>query len=114
MGHLLTTEGIKPQPEKVKAVHEMKPPTSPKGVREFIGMVGFYRKFISRFADAAKPLTKLTRRNSKFTWTDDCQTGFEYLKTALTKSLILKYPDPNKRYVIFTDASDQAAAAVLT
>ena len=114
LGHLLTTEGIKPQLEKVKAVHEMKPPTSPKGVREFIGMVGFYRKFISRFADAARPLTKLTRRNSKFTWTDDCQTGFEYLKTALTKSPILKYPDPNKRYVIFTDASDQAAAAVLT
>ena len=72
LGHLLTTEGIKPQLEKVKAVHEMKPPTSPKGVREFIGMVGFYRKFISRFADAARPLIKLTRRNSKFTWTDDC------------------------------------------
>ena len=67
LGHLLTTEGIKPKLEKVRAVHEMKPPTSPKGVREFIGMVGFYRKFISRFADAARPLTKLTRRNSKFT-----------------------------------------------
>ena len=52
LGHLLTTEGIKPQLEKVKAVNEMKPPTSPKGVREFIGTVGFYRKFISRFADA--------------------------------------------------------------
>ena len=114
MGHLLTTEGIKPQFEKVKEVHEMKPPTSPKGVREFIGMVGFYRKFISRFAYAARPLTKLTRRNFKFTWTDNCQMGFECLKTSLTKYPILKYPEPNKRYVIFTDASDQAAAAVLT
>ena len=60
LGHLLTAEGIKPQVEKVKAIHEMRPPTNPKGVREFLGMVGYYRKFINRFADAARPLTKLT------------------------------------------------------
>ena len=114
LGHLLTTEGIKPQLEKVKAIHEMKPPNNPKGVREFLGMVGFYRKFINRFADAARPITKLTRKDSKFVWTEECQTGFEYLRTSLTKSPILKYPDPCKRYVVFTDASDQAAAAVLT
>lgn len=114
LGHLLTTDGIKPQIEKVKAIHAMKPPTNPKGVREFLGMVGYYRKFINRFADAARPLTKLTRKDSKFTWTEDCQTGFEYLRTCLTESPILKYPDPQKRYVVFTDASDQAAAAVLT
>ena len=60
LGHLLTTDGIKPQIEKVKAIHEMRPPTNPKGVREFLGMVGYYRKFINRFADAARPLTKLT------------------------------------------------------
>ena len=60
LGHLLTTEGIKPQIEKVKAIHEMRPPTNPKGVRELLGMVVYYRKFINRFADAARPLTKLT------------------------------------------------------
>ena len=92
----------------------MKPPNNPKGVREFLGMVGFYRKFINRFADAARPITKLTRKDSKFIWTEECQTGFEYLRTTLTKSPILKYPDPHKRYVVFTDASDQDAAAVLT
>ena len=59
-------------------------------------------------------LTKLTRKDSKFEWSDDCQTGFEYLKTCLTEGPILKYPNPHKRYVVFTDASDQAAAAVLT
>ena len=110
----MTTEGIKPQIEKVKAIHEMRPPTNPKGVREFLGMVGYYRKFINRFADAARPLTKLTRKDCKFIWSDECQTGFEYLRTCLTESPILKYPDPHKRYVVFTDASDQAAAAVLT
>ena len=113
LGHLLTTEGLKPQPEKVKAISELKPPTTSKGVRVFLGMVGYYRKFISRFADAARPLTKLTRREVKFEWTKDCQEGFEYLRTCLMKDPILKYPDPSKRYVIFTDASDQAAAGVL-
>ena len=110
----MTIEGVKPQIEKVKAIHEMKPPVNPKGVREFLGLVGYYRKFINRFADAARPLTKLTRKDSKFIWTDECQTSFEYLRTCLTESPILKYPDPHKRYVMFTDASDQATAAVLT
>ena len=77
-------------------------------------MVGYYRKFINRFADAARPLTKLTRKDCKFNWAEECQIGFEYLRTCLTQSPILKYPDPNKCYVVFTDASDQAAAAVLT
>ena len=113
LGHLLTRDGIKPQPEKVETLSNLKPPTTAKGVREFLGMVGYYRKFISRFADAARPLTKLTRRNVKFEWSKECQIGFDYLRTALTKDPILKYPDPSKRYVIFTDASDQAAAGVL-
>ena len=62
LGHLLNTERIKPQTEKIKAISEMKPPTNQKGVREYLGMVGYYRKFISRFADAARPMTKLTRK----------------------------------------------------
>ena len=58
----------------------MKTPTNQKGVREFLGMVGYYRKFISRFADATRPMTKLTGKDTKFEWSDDCQSGFEYLK----------------------------------
>ena len=92
----------------------MKPPTNQKGVRDFLGMVDYYRKFISRFADAARPMTKLTRKETRFVWSEDCQVGFNYLKTCLTESPILKYPCSQKRYVVFTDASDQAAAAVLT
>ena len=92
----------------------MKPARNQKCVREFLGMVAYYRKFINRFADAARPMTKLTRKGVKFKWTEECQTGFEYLKMCLTEALILKYPDPSKRYVVFMDASDQAATAVLT
>ena len=84
------------------------------GVREFLEMVGYYRKFINRFTDAARPMTKLRRKGVKFEWTDDCQIGFDYLKMCLTEASILKYADPSKRYMVFTDASDQAAAAILT
>ena len=114
LGHLLTTKGIKPQLEKVKAISELKPPKTQKGIREFLGMVGYYRKFIHRFADAARPLTKLTRKGIKFEWSKDCRVGFDYLKDCLIKDPVLKYPDPTKRYVVSTDASDQAAAAILT
>ena len=63
LGHILTTDGIKPQTEKIKAICDMKPPTNQKGVREFLGMVGYYRKFINRSADAARSMKRLTRRH---------------------------------------------------
>ena len=62
LGQLLTTDGVKPQLEKIKVISEMELPRNQKGVREFLGMVGYYRKIISRFADAARPMTKLTRK----------------------------------------------------
>ena len=114
LGHLLTTIGIKPQSEKIKAIFQKKLPKNQKGVREFLGMVGYYRKFINRFADATRTMTKLTRKGVKFEWTDECQIGFDYLKTCLTEVQVLKHPNPSKRYVLFTGVSDQAAAAILT
>ena len=114
LGHLLTMKGIKPQSEKVKDVSEMKLPKNQKGVREFLGMVSYYRKFINRFVDTTTPMTKLTRKGVKFKWTEECQTGFEYLKACLTEAQILKYPNPSKWYVVFMDASNQVAAAVFT
>ena len=77
-------------------------------------MVGYYKKFINRFADATRPMTKLKRKGVKFEWTDGHHIGFSYLKTCLTEPQILKYPNPSKRYVVLTDTSDQAAAAILT
>ena len=69
---VLTIDGIKPQSEKIKDISEMKSPTNEKGVREFLGMVGYYRKFINRFADASRPQTQLTRRDAKFELSKDC------------------------------------------
>ena len=113
-GYLLMTSGIKLQSEKIKAISEMELCKNHKGVTEFLGMIGYYRKFINRFADAARPMTKLTRKGIKFEWTDECQIGFDNLRTCFIEAPILKYPNPSKRYVVFMVALDQAAAPVLT
>ena len=92
----------------------MNPPTTPKQVRAFLGLVGCYRKFIKGFAKVAKPLTLLTRQQVKFKWTSNHQTAFEHLKNAIVQAPILHYPNPSKTYIVYTDASDDACRAQLS
>ena len=92
----------------------MNPPTTPKQVRAFLGLVGYYRKFIKGFAKVAKPLTLLTRQQVKFEWTLDHQTAFAHLKNAIVQAPILHYPNPNKNYIVYTDALDDACRAQLS
>ena len=92
----------------------MPAPTTPKEIKKFLGLVGYYRKFIPRYADIARPMTNLTKQDVSFEWTLQCQASFEMLKDALITSPILKYLDPNKPYTLFTDASKYAWACVLT
>ena len=114
LGHLVSGEGIEPLPEKLEAVRKMPPPTTPKEIRQFLGLVGYYRKFVPKFADIARPLTNLTKLDVPYDWTNRCQEAFEFLKQMLLKEPILKYPDPGKPYTLFTDASKFAWACVLT
>ena len=114
LGHLVSGEGIEPLPEKLEAVRKMPPPTTPKEIRQFLGLVGYYRKFVPKFADIARPLTNLTKLDVPYDWTNRCQEAFEFLKQMLLKEPILKYPDPSKPYTLFTDASKFAWACVLT
>ena len=88
----------------------MQPPTTPKQVQAFLSLVGYYRKFIKSFAKIAKPLTLLTRQEVKFEWTPPHHTTFLTLKETI-QAPILHYPDPNKRYMVYTDASDDACGA---
>ena len=114
LGHLVSGEGIEPLPEKLEAVRKMPPPTTPKEVRQILGLVGYYRKFVPKFADIARPLTNLTKLDVPYEWNNRCQEAFEFLKQMLLKEPILKYPDPSKPYTLFTDASKFAWACVLT
>ena len=114
LGHILSTTGICPLPSKTQAIRNMNAPTTPKQVRAFLGLVGYYRKFIRGFAKVAKPLTLLTRQQVKFEWMPDHQTAFEHLKNAIVQAPILHYPNPNKAYIVYTDALDDACRAQLS
>ena len=97
-----------------RLVNEVLLGLTPKEVKQFLGLIGYYRKFVPRFSDIAHPLNALTRKNVAFEWTPVCQESFELLKTSLMTEPILTYPDPNLPYVLFTDASKYALACVLT
>ena len=114
LGHILSDTGIQPLPSKTHAIQNMNPPTTPKQVRAFLGLVGYYRKFIKGFMKIAKPLTLLTRQQVKFDWTPEHQEAFIHLKEAIIQAPILHYPNPNKTYIIHTDASNEARGAQLS
>ena len=114
LGYILSTTGMRPLPSKTHAIQHMNPPTMPKQVRAFLGLVGYYRKFIKGFTKRAKPLTLLTRQQVKFEWTPDHQAAFVHLKNAIVQAPILHYPNPNKTYIMYMDASDDACGAQLS
>ena len=98
LGHLISGKGIEPVPEKLESIKNMPSPTSLKEVKQFLGLIGYYRKFILKFSDVARPLTHLTKKDVPFEWTPECQQTFQLLKDLLMAEPILKYPDPNKPY----------------
>ena len=87
---------------------------SPKEIKQFLGLTGYYRKFVPRFSDMARPLAKLLAHNCKFEWTNQCDISFQMLKDTLCSAPILKYPDANKLYTLYTDASKYGWPGVLT
>ena len=114
LGFKITTDGIKPETEKVETIRSLPPPISVKEIRSFIGMISYYRRFIPNMSTIAKPLIELTRKYSKFKWTDECQEAFDYLKESLTVIPSLAYPDLSKPYILYTDSSDDSIGACLT
>ena len=114
LGHLLSEEGIQPLPEKLESISKMPRPKNQKEVKQFLGLIGYYRKFVPRFADISRVLNKLTRKDEEFKWTPECDKCFNMLKDYLQEAPILRYPDPEARYMLYTDASKYAYAGMLT
>ena len=114
LGHLISPEGISPLPNKLDSIKQMPAPNSAKEIKQFLGLIGYYRKFVPRFADISRPLTTLTKKDAKFEWTSACQKSFELLKEALYGEPVLKYADTSKPYTLYTDASKYGWAGVLT
>src|ERR1044072_6673724 len=114
VGHKISKEGIKLDEDNVKKIKECQPPKDVKGVRRFLGMAQYYRTFIKRFADIARPLYDLTRKDKEFEWMEAQQKAFEIIKKKLMEEPILAHPDWNKPFNLYTDASDTELGAILT
>ena len=114
LGHLISPEEISPLPNKLDCIQHMPVPKNMKEIKQFLGLTGYYRKFVPRFADISRPLTTLTKKDKKFEWTPTCQRSFDLLKETLRGEPVLKYADTSKPYTLYTDASKFGWAGVLT
>ena len=114
LGHLISADGIRPLKDKLDTIRNMPAPHNSKEVKQFLGLVGYYRKFVPHFAALSRPLTKLTCKDKVFEWTHECRKAFNALKESLCKQPILKYTDTKKGYTLYTDASKYGWAGVLT
>ena len=121
LGHVVSKDGIKTNPDKIDVVRTWPVPKTAKEVRSFLGFTGYYRRFIEKYAAVAKPLFELLggKRSAKksppkpFVWTDECQKAFDELKMKLTSAPVLAYPDFTKPFILQTDASLDGCGAVL-
>ena len=114
LGHLIAEDGFTPLLEKLESIRNMPRPKTSKEVKQFLGLTGYYRKFVPRFSDIARSLTNLTRHDAEFVWSEKCDKAFKHLKELLMQHPILRYPDPGQPYMLFTDASGIGWAGVLT
>jgi len=113
LGHLISSRGVCILPDRVQAIEQYPPPTNLRGLRRFLGMVGFYARFIPGYSDVAVVLHALTKKGVPFVWGETQQKAFDSLKRALCTAPVLQVPDFSKEFVLATDASDVAVSAVL-
>jgi len=114
LGHILTPNGLQPNPERLTAVKQFATPTDVKTVKQFLGLASFYQKFVPNFAKIAEPLHALTRKGVEFEWLSACQESFNCLRQKLVESPVLAYPDFSKDFVLETDPSICGLGAVLS
>ncbi|WVZ77744.1 hypothetical protein U9M48_025571 [Paspalum notatum var. saurae] len=113
LGHILSEKGVAVDPNKVKDVLNWKQPETVTEIRSFLGLAGYYRRFIKDFSKIAKPMTSLTKKNAKFVWGPKCEDGFRELKKLLTTAPVLAQPDVTKPFDVYCDASGQGLGCVL-
>lgn len=114
LGHLITADGVKPNPAKIEAIKNFKNLKTVKDVQSFLGLAGYYRKFIKNFSSIARPLTRLTQKEMIFDWTPDCEKAFYDLRHALTTAPVLRFPNFEEQFTLTTDASNHGLGAVLS
>ena len=113
LGHIISEEGIQVDLKKVKVIIEWKPSRNVTEVRSFLGLAGYYRRFVKGFSMTAAPMTGLLQKNVKFEWSEKCQANFEKLKAFLTEAQVLTKSTYDKEYVIFSNALLNGLGCVL-
>ena len=113
LGHVISGDGLAVDPSKIRTVRDWPVPTTAKEIKSFVGLAGYYRRFVQDFSKIAAPLTKLTRKGVKYVWSPECQEAFEELKRRLTSAPILKMPTGSGDMVIYSDASESGLGCVL-
>ncbi|CAA0826072.1 Uncharacterized mitochondrial protein AtMg00860, partial [Striga hermonthica] len=113
LGHIVTARGIEVDPSKIEAISKWDTPRSAADVRSFLGLAGYYRRFIEGFSKIAQPLTNLTMKAVRFDWSSQCEESFQELKRRLTTAPVLSIPDPTLEFTIYSDASKMGLGCVL-
>ncbi|KAL4340171.1 hypothetical protein GQ457_08G031390 [Hibiscus cannabinus] len=113
LGHIISTKGIMVDPKKVQTILDWRPSRNVSEVRSFLGLAGYYKRFVKGFSAIALPLTKLLRKDQPFEWSEDRQRSFDQLKQALTDAHVLVQPEPGKEFTVYSDASLSGLGCVL-
>jgi hypothetical protein len=104
LGHIINQDGLVVDPKKVVDILDWKAPRNVRGIKSFIGMMGYYQRFIEGFSKIARPMTALLAKKVEFKWTLECQESFETLKKKLTTTPVLILPDVHKPFSMHCDA----------
>ncbi|GJW82032.1 putative reverse transcriptase domain-containing protein [Tanacetum coccineum] len=113
LGHVIDSKGIHVDPAKIESIKDWASPKSPTEIRQFLGLVGYYRRFIEGFSKIAKPMTKLTQKKIQFVWGDKQEAAFQLLKQKLCSAPILALPEGSEDFIAYCDASKKGLGAVL-
>ncbi len=113
LGHMISCKGVEMESAKTKAIEQYPRPHNLRTLRGFLGLANYYRRFVKGFAHIARPLNRLTNKEIPFEWNDSCETSFQQLKSALMSGPILMYPDFEREFILYTDASDTAIGFIL-
>ncbi|KAL4026649.1 hypothetical protein IC575_015085 [Cucumis melo] len=113
LGHVVSSKGVFVDPAKIEAVTNWPRPSTVSEIRSFLGLAGYYRRFVEDFSRIASPLTQLTRKGTPFVWSPACESSFQELKQKLVTAPVLTVPDGSGSFVIYSDASKKGLGCVL-
>ncbi|GJT36648.1 putative reverse transcriptase domain-containing protein [Tanacetum coccineum] len=113
IGHVIDSQGIHVDPAKIESIKDWASPKTPTEIRQFLGLAGYYRRFIEGFSKIAKPMTKITQKKVKFVWGDKQEAAFQLLKQKLCSAPILALPEGSEDFIVYSDASIKGLGAML-